>query len=111
MAIRGNIVIDQGSDYEFKVNVENINNVPADLTGYTAAAQMRKYYTSSRAYDFDTQVDANNGIVILAMSANTTNTITPGRYLYDCELTSADGVITRLIEGIVTITPQVTRNG
>lgn len=110
MAIRGNIVIDQGSDYEFKVNVENLNNVPADLTGYTAEAQMRKYYTSSKSYNFEATVEANTGMVVLAMSANTSSRITPGRYLYDCELTSEEGVVTRLIEGIVTITPQVTKN-
>lgn len=110
MAIKGNIVIDQGSDYELKVNVENINNVSANLVGYTATAQMRKYHTSSRYYTFNTEVDAANGIVTLAMTANTTTKITPGRYLYDCELKSEDGVVTRLIEGIVTITPQITKN-
>ena len=41
-------------------------------------------------------------------AANTAN-LTPGRALYDLLITSPAGVKTRVIEGIVTITPSVTR--
>jgi hypothetical protein len=109
MAIKGNLVIDQGSDYLVTINVETANGTPVDLGGYTSEAQMRKHYTSSRFYEFDTEINLALGTITLSMDSNTTNTIAPGRYIYDCEVTSNTGIKTRLLEGIVTITPQVTR--
>lgn len=110
MAVRGNLVIDQGTDYEVTVDVRNVNNAIANLTGYTSFAQMRKHYTSSKFYEFDTQVLAANGTVVISMSWEQTNIIPSGRYVYDCEVVSPDNVRTRLVEGIVTVTPQATRN-
>ena len=50
------------------------------------------------------------GIIAMSMTANTTGTLTAGRYVYDIELTAtANGNVTRMIEGIVTVTPQVTK--
>lgn len=109
MAIKGNIVIDQGSDYQVTVSVENSNNASVNLAGYSASAQMRKHYSSLTYYTFTTEVDNQLGAVVLSMSANTTNNIPAGRYVYDCEITSNEGIKTRLIEGIVTVSPQVTR--
>ena len=109
MAIKTNIVIDQGSDYEVTVNVRDANNTPVTLTGYTGAAQMRKHYTSLTSYSFGVTVTANTGEVTLSMSSNVSNLISPGRYVYDCELTSSSNTKLRIVEGLVTITPQVTR--
>jgi hypothetical protein len=41
-------------------------------------------------------------------SANTSN-LTPGRYVYDVIITSSANVVTRVVEGIVTVLPSVTR--
>jgi hypothetical protein len=43
------------------------------------------------------------------MSSNTTTQITAGRYLYDLEVTDMNGIRSRLVEGIVTVTPEITR--
>jgi hypothetical protein len=109
MAIKTNIVIDQGSDYEVSVNVKDANNTPIDLAGYTGAAQMRKHYTSLTSHSFGVNITALTGEVTLSMPANTSNLISPGRYVYDCELTSISNTKIRIVEGIVTVTPQVTR--
>ena len=109
MAIKANIVIDQGTTFQTSINVTDENDNIVDLTGYSASAQMRKHYTSSNSFAFSTSISPTLGIVTLSMTANTTNTITPGRYMYDCELTDTYGAVTRLVEGIVTVTPGVTR--
>jgi len=110
MAIKANIVIDQGADFTTDINVLDNAGVPINLTSYTGAAQMRKHYTSTTAYDFDVTIAGANGIVTLSMSANTTTNITAGRYVYDCEVTdTVANTVSRLVEGIVTVTPNVTR--
>jgi hypothetical protein len=45
----------------------------------------------------------------MAMTGANTANLTPGRYVYDLLLTSGAGVKTRVIEGIVTVMPSVTR--
>ena len=109
MALKADILIEQGATFSTSIDVTDNDGVPTNLTGFTAAAQMRKHYTSANAFTFTSSVVANAGIVTLSMNANTTNSITAGRYVYDCELTDTNGVVSRLIEGIVTITPGVTR--
>lgn len=109
MAIKMNIVIDQGSDFEVTVNMADANNVPTNLTGFVGSAQMRKHYTSLTATNFNVVVSANTGRVALSMNSATSGVLTPGRYVYDCELASSSNVVTRIIEGIVTVSPSVTR--
>lgn len=110
MAIKANIVIDQGADYLTTFDVTDDEGNPLDLTNYTGAAQMRKHYTSSTYYTFTVAFDTINGVVSLSMSSNTTNSIPAGRYVYDCEiLDGTNNKKSRLVEGIATVTPQVTR--
>lgn len=110
MAIKGNIVIDQGSDFSVTINVENSDDdTITDLTGYIGNAQMRRHYTSLTSYVFNVSISPTLGAVTMAMNAANTAAIPAGRYVYDCELTDEFNKVTRLIEGIVTVTPQVTR--
>jgi len=109
MAIKANIIIDQGSDFITTLNVSDDDGFAINLTGYTGAAQMRRHYTSVSKYDFVVTVSAATGEVSMAMDSDVTNLIPAGRYVYDCELTDNSGVKSRIVEGIVTVTPQVTR--
>jgi hypothetical protein len=109
MAIKANIVIDQGTDFTAIVDVVDSAGATYDLEGYTVAAQMRKNYTSSAATTF---VAAHNGIggaITLSLTNTVTAALEPGRYLYDVEITSEGGVVTRVVEGIATVTPGMTR--
>lgn len=107
MAIKVNLVIDQGTDYSTNINVTDDNDLPVVLTGYTGSAEMRKHYSSATSYPFT--VGIQTGVVTLSMNAAVSSVITSGRYVYDCELTNSNGKTSRLVEGIVTVTPQVTR--
>lgn len=108
MAIKTNIIIDQGTDFEFTFNLVDDNDQDIDLTGYTGTAVMRKYYTSNTGYDFGVAVETD-GEVTLSMSNANTADIPAGRYLYDCELTDSEGKVSRVLEGIVTINARVAR--
>lgn len=109
MAAKANLVIDQGSDFIQDIEVTDANNALVNLTTYTGAAQIRKTY-SSESYKAFTVATSANGIVQLSINAANTNALSPGQYVWDCELTELNtGVVTRIVEGIVTITPSVTK--
>lgn len=109
MAIKANLVIDQGTDYSTSISLQDDQGEIANLVGYTANAQIRKTYTSSNAHTFTTTVDDTSGVVLLSLTDTQTANISAGRYVYDVYLTDSLGVVSRIVEGIVTITPRVTR--
>ena len=47
MAIIANLYIDQGTDFSITVDCTDVSGEVLNLTGYTAAAQIRKTYSSS----------------------------------------------------------------
>lgn len=110
MATISNLYVDAGSTYSNIITVGASNGSPLDLTGYTVASQMRKSYQSSTAYNFTASVYlAAQGKVRLQLTDEQSEAIPPGRYIYDVEITSPSGTTTRVVEGIVTVTPQITK--
>lgn len=109
MAIKANLIIDQGTTYSTTVDVADEDDLPIDLTGYTGTAQIRKHYSSSNSTPFTVHVDGPDGTVRLSLTSAQTRALAAGRYVYDVELTNSSNVISRIVEGIVTVTPQVTR--
>ena len=109
MATKANLLIDQGATFTTAITITDNDGNPLDLTGYTGAAQIRKHYTSLTAINFDFQIaGTGNSEVILSLTANATGNIVAGRYVYDCELYSGQ-TVSRVLEGLVTVTPQVTK--
>ena len=109
MATKTNLVIDQGSTFSVELNLTDDNGDPLGLVGYTATSQLRKWYTSSNpAAAFTTNINVANGSITLSLTSDETSSLTAGRYVYDVEIQDNTSV-TRIIEGIVTVTPQVTR--
>ena len=53
--------------------------------------------------------DATTGVITLSLTADQTKDLdAPARYVYDVEITkTSDSTITRVIEGIITINPDV----
>jgi len=111
MATIANLYIDAGADYSNIITVSTATFAPLDLTGYTVKSQMRKSYGSSVAYNFNAMVyDATTGRVKIYLTSTESESIPPGRYLYDIEITqTVSGIKTRVIEGIAIISPQITK--
>jgi hypothetical protein len=109
-----NTTIDQGSVWSVVLVYTDSNDTPVNLTGYTAAMQLRQNYNSDTAAL--TLTTTNGGITIVGATGTITITATatqtgnldPGFYVYDLELTSGAN-ISRLIQGQLTVAEQVTR--
>lgn len=100
-----NIVIDQGAHYSQTFNLLDADGVPIDVTDCVANGAMRKHYTSSNAVNFTTALDA--GVLSLSLTAAQTANVTAGRYVYDVKFTDSVDTVTRILEGIATVTPKV----
>ena len=110
MASISNIFIDQGTDFSITVDVTQADGAALNLTGYSAAAQIRTTYGSSNVSAvFTTSISAAAGQVTLSLTDTQTSGLTAGRYVYDLNITSGAGVTTRVVEGQAIITPGVTR--
>jgi hypothetical protein len=109
MATKANIVVDQGTTFTTSIYLTDDDGVAIDLSGYTGRSQIRKHYTSSNSISFTVTLTAIQGIVTLDLTSTQTSALTAGRYVYDVEVVSSSNVVARIIEGNVTVTPEVTR--
>jgi hypothetical protein len=113
MATIKNLVIDQGTTFSLSITVSDANGNVLNLTGFTYRAQLRKSYgaTSYTAFTV-TATDPADGEITISLTATQTSGLKAGRYVYDIEIVSpvVDGSeVTRVLEGIITVTPEVTR--
>jgi hypothetical protein len=116
MTQKVNLLIDQGSNFNQEIALSDENDDPLIVTAANGApiflskSQMRKSYQAINAISFVTTL--SNGHLTLSLSANATANIVAGRYVYDTELSSnatGSNVVTRIIEGIVTVKPEATK--
>jgi hypothetical protein len=110
LAAFSELTIEQGATYNTTVNVEDDAGNAINLYAYTANSQMRKSYYSSTAYTIGASVTGTaNGEITLSITAANTANLSAGRYVYDLKITSANNIVTRVVEGIATVLPSVTR--
>ena len=110
MAAFSELVIEQGATFNSVVNVADTYGAAINLYAYTANSQMRKSYYSSTAYTITCNITGTaNGEITISMPAANTANLSAGRYVYDLKITSPTSVVTRVVEGIVTVLPSATR--
>lgn len=110
MAAVANLSIDQGATFSSDITVKDINGNVFDLTGYTAVAKLAKGYSSTRTRTVmgtSFATDRTTGVLTISLTANQTAALDPERYVYDVEITSSTGTVTRVLEGIITVRPEV----
>lgn len=112
MAAYVELYMDQGATFNSVLNLTNdLTNSNINVSGYSVSSQMRRsYYSTNASADFVcTITNTQNGEITLSLDANTTANIKSGRYLFDVRLVDNVGVTSRVLEGIITVTPRVTR--
>ena len=93
-----------------RIDITDDSGNAQNLTGYSVAGQIRKTYDSTTFTAFSASVsNATGGTITISLTATQTNALAAGRYVYDVEITSGGGVVTRVLEGQVEVTPGVTR--
>ncbi len=114
---RRNIIVEKGATFTYNLIWKDSNNVPIDLTGYSARMQCRKTINSDTPFldlssgNGDITLGGVLGTIAIVGSATDTAAIDDSikTGVYDVELESSTGVVTRLIEGQVDVRAEVTR--
>ena len=105
------LYIDQGSDFTSTITVnDDDTNLPVGMAGINVSSQMRRSLVSPNAYaSFVCSVsNPSNGEITISMSSANTANLRPGRYFFDLNTFTSENKA-RLIEGIVIVTPAITR--
>ena len=104
-----NFILEQGATFNRILTVKE-NNSAMNLTNYTVASKMRSTHDSGTVVGTFTCTisDATAGEITMQMTNSTTAAIEEGIYVYDLEITNSAGTVTRLMEGNITVNPEVT---
>lgn len=71
---------------------------------------MRKSYYSTSYDTITSTVTSNaNGEITLSMTSSNTSNLTPGKYVFDLMVTAPTTMKTRVVEGVVVVSPGVTK--
>jgi hypothetical protein len=106
-ALRFDLIIDQGTDYNLSIPVLGLAD-GGTLAGWTATGQIRASYASPTVlHTLDLTVSGTD--VVLHIPAATSSAWTWRRGRFDIEVIDPSGAVTRLVEGAVVIRPEITR--
>lgn len=92
----------------------NSTGDPIDLTDYTARMQARVSYEAGTAVLNLTNgtgiaLGGTAGTIDLVVPATITAAIVADQYVYDLEIESDSSEVTRVVQGTLIVTPEVTR--
>lgn len=117
-AAKQNLFIDQGATWRYALELKagtKATDPALDLTGYTAQMQFRANIDSAVAI---INIDTTNGRITIQptlgrlnflLSATETAALVFASAVYDLEITSAGGEVTRVLQGGVVLSRNVTR--
>lgn len=110
------IDLEQGSTYSTVFTYTDSDGDAVNISGFTARMQVRSVYSvAGPAISLTTS--GGGGIVLGGAAGTVTVTVSdavsakiiPKNYVYDIELVSSGGVVTKLIRGKIKVLPEVTR--
>lgn len=112
---RHDIVIQQGATFILSVTLEDESEQAIDLTGATARMQGRERIDDSATLFSltsgagDIVIDASAGSVTVTIADTATDDYTFETGVYDLEVIESDGTVLRVLQGVVTLSKEVTR--
>ena len=110
MAAYVELYMEQGVDFNNVINLtDDVTNMNINISGYTVSSRMKRSYYSENvsANIVCTISNSSAGEITMSLDSGITSNLRPVRYLFDVKLTSPSNTHTRVIEGTMTVTPQV----
>jgi hypothetical protein len=104
------LFLEQGTDFTTTITLTDANGDPYSLLGCTGKSTIKKsYYSSNATAQIEVTISSpSTGIIQLGLSSANTANIAAGRYVYDVMIKDNTNKISKVLEGIVNVLPQVT---
>lgn len=105
-----NIFVEQGATWTRTLELKDSESNPINITGKTFRGQIRKSAADPNilaAFTFSI-TSGSGGVVQATLSATTTTAIPGQNCVYDMEMVDGS-TVTRILEGVAFISPNVTR--
>lgn len=120
LATGGTLVLSSGIETALLAEANTIKVYsPTDLTGYTARGKIKSGATSTTTIvSFTTDIPTfTDGKITISLTATQTASITTTgekyssltKYYYDVEIEDGSGVVTRVLNGIARVSPEITK--
>lgn len=113
MAADFDFELDQGADWVIPIELYDAEDNQMDLSGFTARMQIRASAGSGKVSDELTtengRLSIEGGTITARWPNAVTTAMSAGRYVYDLEIVSADGLVARVLEGNFILHREVTR--
>lgn len=113
--VEKNFTVPQGADYPIRLRYLVSDGTPVNLSGSIIRGAIRKHPSDAAAVINFTA--ANNNVFLDTVTgyfgidfvAAATSAIEPTKYYYDIEVVRPSGDVTRAMQGIITLTPEITK--
>ena len=105
-----NLVIYKYTDFEQTFMLEDSStNSAKDLTGFTATCRMQRTLNLGSLTQFTLSfTNRSQGKIRITLTDDQTAQIADGKYFYELVLTDPNGIVERVIEGVVIVKHPVT---
>ena len=105
-----NLIIYKHTDFEQTFVLEDgQSNSAKDLTGFTGTCKMQRTLNLGSLTSFSLSfTNRSLGKVRISLTNTQTANIEDGKYFYELMLTDPDGIVERVIEGVVIVKQPVT---
>jgi hypothetical protein len=113
--LQGELEIKQGATYQLGLYYVTSAGAAIDITGYSARMTLRSDYEATTSLLDLTSPSAGlvitgaSGLVTVTITSTQTAALTAGPFVWDIEIVSAGGVVTRMAGGVGVISREVTR--
>jgi hypothetical protein len=107
--------VGQGETFKILVTIANDSgSTPLDITNYTITGQIRENYTTdeiSATFSAEKLLPTTSGSFFISLSSNDTLALSQRKYVYDIYISSGSvqPINRRILEGLLTVRPAVTR--
>lgn len=108
------LLIQQGADLAHTISLQNSDGTVFVLSGYSAKMQVRAFLgAAATLLELSTAngrlvINGLAGQITLSLDNTTTSALTFKSGVYDLEITSGAGFVTRVMQGNITVSPEVT---
>ena len=109
------ITADQGATLLRVISLKSSKRLPVDISNYTGRMHIREKVTDNDIIESQTTengritIDGTAGTIQILIPPLDMEEILPGIYVYDVEIESPEGEVTRIVHGTFTVRAEVTK--